>query len=125
MKRSSHYLDEAHAVVPKISVEEGIARHRAGKSVFIDVRDGTEIAETGTIAGAMRIPRGFMEFAADDSTDHHKPELKKDADIVLVCGAGGMAALTGKTLKEMGFQNVSNVGGFKDWKAGGGPTEEG
>ena len=38
--------------------------------------------------------------------------------------AGGQAALSGKTLKEMGFQNVSNVGGFSSWKEAGGPTEE-
>ena len=45
----------------------------------------------------------------------------KDADIVLICGAGGQAALTGKTLREMGFSRVANVGGFPDWKSAGGP----
>ena len=49
--------------------------------------------------------------------------LQKDADLVLICGAGGQAALAGKTLKEMGFQNVSNVGGFAAWKDAGGPVE--
>ena len=45
------------------------------------------------------------------------------ADIVLVCGAGGQAALAGKTLKEMGYQNVCNVGGISDWIAAGGKSE--
>lgn len=123
MKTAGHYLEAAHAVVPRITPAEGIAKHRAGGAVFIDVRDGVEIAESGTIAGALRIPRGFIEFAADPSTDYHNARLSHDADIVLVCGAGGMAALTGKTLKEMGYRNVSNVGGFSDWKAAGGPVE--
>ena len=39
MKTAQDYLDEANAVVPKISSEEGIAKHSAGGSVFIDVRD--------------------------------------------------------------------------------------
>ena len=124
MKTAKTYLEEAHAVVPKISTEDGISRHQAGKTVFVDVRDSGEISATGTIAGAELSSRGMIEFHADDSHPLHNPALKKDADIVLICGAGGQAALSGKTLKDMGFQNVSNVGGFSAWKEAGGPVEE-
>lgn len=123
MKTAQDYLDEANAVVPKITVEEGIAKHKAGKSVFVDVRDSADIAASGTIAGAQTVRRGMIEFMADDSHPLHNPALKKDAEIVLVCGVGGQAALTGKTLKDMGFQNVLNVGGFPAWKDAGGPVE--
>ena len=34
-----------------------------------------------------------------------------------------MAALTGKTLLEMGYKDVKNVGGIGDWIKAGGPTE--
>lgn len=121
MKSAKHYLDEANTVVPRISAEEAIGLH--GKALFIDVRDSAPIAESGTIAGALRIPRGFLEFAADADTPYHNAALTKDAAICLVCGAGGQAALAGKTLTEMGFKNVTNVGGFADWKKAGGPTE--
>ena len=123
MKAAKDFLDEANAVVPRISAEDGIAKHAAGNTVFVDVRDSALIAETGTFAGAERVTRGMIEFAADAATPFHNPALTHDADIVLICGAGGQAALAGKTLKDMGFQNVSNVGGFKDWKDAGGPTE--
>ena len=122
MKTAESALVAANAVVPKISVTDGIQKHADGDSVFIDVRDGLEIQETGTIQGALKIPRGFIEFAADSSTPYHQEKLQKDAQIVLVCGAGGMAALTGHTLVEMGFKNVCNVGGFSDWKENGGPV---
>ncbi len=124
MKTASSELEAANKMVPKIDIAEGIEKHKEGKSVFIDVRDGLEINKSGTIKGALRIPRGFIEFAADPSTPHHNENLQKDADIVLVCGAGGMAALTGRTLIEMGYESVSNVGGFSSWKDGGGPVEE-
>jgi len=124
MKTASSELEAANKIVPKIDVAEGIEKHKEGKSVFIDVRDGLEINKSGTIKGALRIPRGFIEFAADPRTPHHNQNLQKDADIVLVCGAGGMAALTGRTLIEMGYESVSNVGGFSSWKDGGGPVEE-
>jgi rhodanese-related sulfurtransferase len=123
MKTSSSELDAANKIVLKIDVETAIEKHKTGKAVFIDVRDGLDINQTGTIKGALRIPRGFIEFAADPETPFHNNALQKHADIVLVCGAGGMAALTGKTLVEMGFQSVSNVGGFLGWKEGGGPVE--
>ena len=123
MKTAQDYLAEADAVVPKIAVEGAIARHTTGEAVFIDVRDSSEIAETGTIAGALHIPRGFVEFAADDATPFHNNALIKDGEIILVCGAGGMAALTGKTLIDMGYTNVSNAGGFQAWKDAGGATE--
>ena len=106
-----------------MDTETAIARHGQENVVFIDVRDGKEIDSTGTIQGAQRIPRGFIEFAADDSTSFHNKEITKDKEILLVCGAGGMAALTGKTLKEMGYTTVFNIGGFQTWKDAGGPVE--
>ncbi|NCF49900.1 MAG: rhodanese-like domain-containing protein [Bacteroidetes bacterium] len=118
------YLEAANAVVPRISAEEGIAVHKNGGAVFIDVRDSSDIAKTGTIAGAHRIPRGFIEFAADETTDFHNSALSKDAEILIVCAAGGMAALAGKTLNDMGYQNVRNVGGITDWIGAGGDIEE-
>ncbi|WP_435140031.1 rhodanese-like domain-containing protein [Pseudopelagicola sp. nBUS_19] len=123
MKTANDYLEEANAVVLKISAETGIEKHKNGQSVFIDVRDSNDIAKSGTISGAVLVARGMLEFRADETHALHHPSLKKDADIVLVCGAGGQAALSGKTLLDMGFQNVSNVGGFPAWKDAGGPTE--
>ncbi len=124
MKTAKDYLDAANAEVPRVSVADAIERHARGGALFIDVRDSGAIAKTGTIAGAERVPRGFLEFAADAASQYHNPVLQKDAEIYLVCGAGGQAALAGKTLKEMGFTRVHNVGGIGDWKAGGGPVEE-
>ena len=124
MKTAKNLLEAANAVVPKIDIADAIEKHRDGNTVFIDVRDGTDISKTGTIKDALRIPRGFIEFAADPDTPFHNKELNKDAEIILVCAAGGMAALTGHTLKEMGYKNVSNVGGFSDWKEANGPTED-
>ena len=123
MKTAKEYLAEANAAVPRISSEDGISKHDAGNSLFIDVRDSSDIVKSGTIAGALRIPRGFLEFAADENLPYFNVKLSKDADIVLVCAAGGQAALAGKTLKDMGYKNVLNVGGVADWVAAGGKIE--
>lgn len=123
MKKVQEYLDEANAVVPRVTSEEGIAIHARGQAVFIDVRDSKSLEQTGTIAGAHHVPRGMVELSADPDSQFHKPFLQKDAHICIVCGAGLMAAMAGKTLIEMGFSNVTNVGGMKAWKEAGGPID--
>lgn len=123
MKRASDYLAEANAVVERITTEQALEAYGNADAVFVDVRDGTDIAKTGTVKGAQKINRGFLEFAADDSTPHHNPALQKDANIYVMCAVGGQAALAGKTLKDMGYGNVYNIGGFGDWKAAGGAVE--
>lgn len=124
MRSAKDYLSEANEIVEKIDSTTGIELHSDGAATFIDVRDSAAISESGTIQGALRIPRGFIEFAADPESPFHNQALSKDSDIILVCGAGGQAALAGKTLKEMGYEKVRNVGGFPDWSAAGGPVEE-
>lgn len=124
MKTAKDFLDEAHSTVPRLSADEAVKLH-GSSAVFVDVRDSGQIAQSGTIAGAHRIAQGMMEFVADPNTPFHNEALQKDAHIALVCGAGGQAALAGKTLKDMGYSNVVNVGGFADWQKAGGPTEKG
>lgn len=123
MKTAKDYLDAANGSVPRISAQEAIEKYNAGGGVFIDVRDTASIAASGTIKGAQRVPRGMIEFHADPATTMHKDFFQKDAALYLICGAGGQAALAGKTLQDMGYTNVTNIGGFGDWKDAGGPTE--
>ena len=124
MKTSKDYLDEAHAVVKKIYFDAELQKHNSKSAVFIDVRDSGDIAKTGTITDALKIQRGLIEFVADEATKLYNDALKKDSEIILVCGAGGQAALTGKTLIDMGYTNVSNVGAIGDWEKNGGPMSK-
>jgi len=124
MKTAKDYLDDANSAVSRLPAEHAVKLHGNDGAVFVDVRDSAAIDKTGTIAGATRIPRGFMEFSVDPATPYFNPVMQKDAAIYLVCGAGGQAALAGKTLKEMGFTNVTNVGGIGDWKTAGGAMED-
>ena len=124
MKNSKDYLAEANSIVEKITVADGIEKHKLGEALFIDVRDSADIADTGTISDCLRIPRGMIEFIADQSSPLYNDKLSKDKKIVLVCGAGGMAALTGKTLLEMGYTKIQNVGAIGDWIKAGGPVDK-
>ena len=124
MKTAKDYLDEANAVVKKIDFDAALQKHNSKSALFIDVRDSGDIAKTGTITDALKIQRGLIEFVADEATKLYNDALKKDSEIILVCGAGGQAALTGKTLIDMGYTDVSNVGAIGDWEKNGGPMSK-
>ena len=122
-KTAAEYLQEANQIVPRVSSEEAISYFGDANTIFIDVRDSSDVAKSGTVKGALNINRGFIEFAADKSTTFHNPALDTSKRICVMCAAGGQAALAGKTLRDMGYSNVINIGGFNDWKAAGGETE--
>jgi len=113
----------ANASVPRITVAEAQALIADQSALVIDVRDAPEVEKSGKAAGALHISRGMLEFRADDATQYHNPELRKDRPVLLYCASGGRSALSGKLLQDMGYQKVYNIGGFKDWVDGGGEVE--
>ncbi len=103
----------ANEAVPKISADEA-RKLMAKDALVVDVRDGTEVAKTGKLKGAVHVSRGMIEFRADADTPYHDPQFRKDRPVILYCASGGRSALAGKVLKDMGYTNVHNLGGFKD-----------
>ena len=106
-------IAEAHTLVPKVSCAN-FAKNSENYFV-IDVREGTEISETGSIANAVNIPRGLIEMKLAPTNDNKG--LNANTPIIVYCGGGSRASLAGKTLIELGFKNVQNLeGGFRGWK---------
>ncbi|MFD9897222.1 rhodanese-like domain-containing protein [Mesorhizobium sp. UC22_110] len=113
----------ANAAVPKITADEARKLIASENALVVDVRDAPEVLASGKIKGAINISRGMLEFRADADTPYHNAELRKDRPIILYCASGGRSALSGKVLKDMGYQRIYNLGGFKDWADGGGDVE--
>lgn len=116
-------LEEANAVVPRIAPAKVKALIAGGNAVVVDVRDAMEVRSTGKVAGALHIPRGMLEFQADPDSPAHNKALDKGLTVILYCGSGGRAALAGKTLKDMGYAQVYNGGGFAELAQAGAPVE--
>ena len=93
-------------------------------AVLVDIRDSAEVAQTGKAAGAVHIPRGSLEFKADLTSPTAEKALAHDKPVILHCASGGRAALAGKLLKDMGYEKVYNLGGFKDWVEAGGKVDK-
>src|SRR5690606_1431353 len=91
-------------------------------ALVVDVRDPSEVQASGKVKGALNVSRGMLEFRADPDTPYHNPEFRRDRPIILYCASGGRSALSGKVLKDMGYENVYNLGAYKDWAENGGET---
>jgi rhodanese-related sulfurtransferase len=108
-------LEAANAAVPKITSEQADDMIKNGNTLVVDVRDAPEVAASGKIAGAVNVSRGMLEFRADPDSPYHDKNFDKGKTVILYCASGGRSALAGKLLKDMGYDKVYNVGGFKDW----------
>ena len=114
-------LEAANAAVPKITSEQAAEMIRNGNTLVVDVRDAPEVAASGKIEGAVNVSRGMLEFRADPELPSHDKAFDKSKSVILRCASGGRSALAGKLLKDLGYEKVYNLGGFKDWT---GPVEK-
>lgn len=90
-------------------------------ALIVDVREPEEFA-AGHVPGAVNVPRGLLEFTIwgevgfPDKLDMNKP-------MYLYCKTGGRCTLAAKTLKDLGFTNVTAVVMvFEEWKKAGNPV---
>lgn len=99
----------APAAVKQISPEAAKARLDSGDAlVLLDVRTAAEYAEAH-IGGAVLLPN--EEIGSAD------PALLpvKDAEIIIYCRSGNRSAQAADKLVKLGYTNVSDLGGIKDW----------
>jgi rhodanese-related sulfurtransferase len=117
-------MEAANTAVSKITPAQARDMIANGNTLVIDVRDATEVANTGKIAGAANVSRGMLEFRADPDSPYHDKAFARDKTVILYCASGGRSALAGKALKDMGYLRVFNLGAFKDWAESGGAVEK-
>ena len=124
IKSSKELVDEANKSIKVLSPEEVKTAYEKGEVTLIDVRDIRELWKEGTIKDAIHIPRGMLEFWLDpQSAYHQEKKIGQLKNIVLYCALGFRSALATKSLKDMGFKNVSNAsGGFDSLKKAGLPV---
>jgi rhodanese-related sulfurtransferase len=124
MPSSKQMVEAANAVVPRITPAETQKLMAQENTLVVDVRDAPEVEKSGKVAGAINVSRGLLEFRADPESPYHDKNFSKDRTVILYCASGGRSALSGKTLKEMGYDRVYNLGAFKDWADSGGAIDK-
>lgn len=109
--------------VVHIAADEAIALAAEGKLTVIDVRDQTEVDASGKAKGALHIPLMMLRFHADPRNPECRRELDVNKPVALYCASGARSNMAGQQMMEMGYTDVRNIGGFRDWAAAGGPVE--
>jgi rhodanese-related sulfurtransferase len=102
---------------------DGLEQLRAERDdlLVVDVRESSE-HEQGHLPGALLVPRGILEAAADPAYPKHVPELSgaRQRPIALYCATGGRSAMAAAVLEMMGFDEVYSLdGGYAGWEQAG------
>ena len=118
IKTAQTLVSEAMQEVKTISTDDAYKLLEENNCNLIDIRDKTELDQTGTIENSINISRGLLEFQLDpNSALIQNGIIDLNKETVLFCAAGGRSALAVKALKEMGYKKVSHIqGGFSELK---------
>jgi len=119
-------VQEAMTAVPAIKPADAYRRlQKEPELLVIDVRDSSEVAQTGTVAGAINITLGNLSYMADCEVPVEWRDARlgnRSRPIITTCILGPLGALAGKLLHDMGFANVQILeGGVQAWKDAGLP----
>lgn len=113
------FVRDAKSRIKEIDGDQLEAMRRERPELMIlDVRESGE-HESAHIEGAMLIPRGILEAAADPQYPKRAEPLvnARDKPVVVYCASGGRSAMAADTLQKMGFQEVySLAGGIEQWE---------
>jgi rhodanese-related sulfurtransferase len=114
MKTAHDLVAQAKQAVKEITVDQAVAAIQSC-DVLIDVREADEYL-AGHLPGAMHMSRGMLEFKLAAN-----PKMQsRDLNIVVYCKTSGRAALSAKSLAEMGYTHVQSIaGGIDAWVAAG------
>ncbi len=121
LKGVDDYKAEARAVIVSHDVRNAIELVDDDSVIFVDVREGEEIAKNGIIKGAVHVPRGFLEFYIDPKSSKHMDTFSSGKKVIFYCATGGRSLLAAKLAKDMGVPDPMYLeGGFKTWLEAGG-----
>ncbi|BBJ23895.1 rhodanese-like domain-containing protein [Candidatus Nitrotoga sp. AM1P] len=110
VKQAKSQIHEIDVLNVKSLLDEGY--------YVLDVREPAEFM-LGTIEGALNIPRGILEAAADRQYAGRREELMdRDKKWLLLCASSGRSAMAADAMQQMGFKNIRNInGGMTAWQA--------
>ena len=112
-------LEEANKQSKRLSYDDSIDLIKNHSTLIIDVREESEVHSSGVIKNAIHIPRGLIEFKISNISTI----TEEDTNILVYCAGGYRSALAAKTLKDFGFKNVFNIGGYEEWILNGGEIQ--
>ena len=116
-------LEIANKEITRLDFAESLDLIRKTESVIIDVREESEVINQGLIKDAIHIPRGLIEFKLSPNSLNNPANINANTNLLIYCAGGYRSALAAKTLLDLGFKNVFNLGGYQEWIDSGGDIQ--
>ena len=116
-------LEIANKEIKRLDFTEAVNLIKKTESVIIDVREESEVLNQGLIKDAIHIPRGLIEFKLSPNSINNPANINADTNLLVYCAGGYRSALAAKTLLDLGFKNVFNLGGYQEWIDAGGDIQ--
>ena len=114
-KTMKDFVIAAKSQIEEVEITEVEALIADGYQV-LDVREADEFS-AGTIKGAINVPRGILEAAADLEIKKREELQDRDKKWLLFCASSARSAMATDILQQMGFKKVKNInGGMNAWK---------
>jgi rhodanese-related sulfurtransferase len=117
-------LADARGRLRRLEPAEAHAAMEAG-ALLVDTRCAELRQRDGLIPGSTHIPLSVLFWRLDPSSGHDIPELSSalDRQVILICDHGFSSSLAAATLRDLGFENATDVdGGFQAWTVAGLPV---
>lgn len=95
----------------------------AGRAVLIDVRETSELQQSGIAAGALHLPLSRLPQLLQGNATALPAEIREaPRPIYVYCASGMRSRRAAGLLRAAGVAQVENLGSLRDWNAGGGKT---
>jgi rhodanese-related sulfurtransferase len=102
----------------RLSIAEIAVEVAEGRMLLLDVRETAEVRASGQAEGAIVIPLSLLPLKADPRLPG--TALPQGLPVAVYCASGGRSGLAADLLARLGYGPVINIGGLRDWAAGGG-----
>jgi len=107
----------------KLSPQDAVLGAQDGSVTVIDVREQGEVAASGKAAGALHIPMMRLRDVADPRHPDFNKALRSEGKIAVYCATGVRSFSAARMLRQLGYDDVHNIGGLGHWVRAGGKVE--
>lgn len=115
-----NFMMGRQASASRLSAQDAVRMAKNGEITVVDVRDHNEVSMTGKAEGAVHIPLAVIRMQADPRSPDYHPDLDTSKPVAVYCASGARSSMAAQVFRQMGFDEVHNIGGLGHWQMAGG-----
>ncbi|XP_077279544.1 rhodanese domain-containing protein CG4456 isoform X2 [Temnothorax americanus] len=107
----------------EVNYEQLLEEQKDPNTLIVDIREPSEISETGALPGSIHIPMGdvrnvFENFSEEEFREKYgKPKPTTDTKIIFSCRSGKRSASMRQTMQNIGYARAHHYpGGWLEWE---------